>query len=97
MREDEEPKILCENVYPFESFEAQPKNIYIKLADKDTSAISRLKNYAKDHKGDVNICFYIESTKERFNVPEMMRLDGKRACIEGLEEMFGKDCVKAVY
>lgn len=97
MREDEEPKLLCENVYPFEGFEAHPKNIYIKLADKDTSAISRLKNYAKDHKGDVNVCFYIESTKERFNVPEMMRLDGKRACIEGLEEMFGKDCVKAVY
>lgn len=97
IREDEEPKLLCERVILLENIENPPKTVYIKILNKDNSEILKLKEHAKRFSGSVNVCLYIESTKERFNVPENMRVSGTKECIKDLKGLFGDDCVKAVF
>lgn len=97
LRDDEEPKLLCETAALLDTAEDLPKTVFIKIPQKDNSAIAKLKQTVKEFGGNVGVCFYIESTKERLNVPQEMRVSGSRECIERLAESFGKDSVKAVY
>ncbi len=97
IRDDEEPKILCEKATPIEGVENTPRTVFIKIPDKNPSAIEGLTKTAKEHPGTVNVCIYIESTKERFNVPDNLKVSGTQKCVSDLEKCFGKECVKAVF
>ncbi len=97
IREDEEPKLLLENVTPLEGFSAIPKTIFIKIPKKDNKEIEKLREHSKLFYGGVNVCIYIEETRERFNVPENMRLSGTPSCIDELKMLFGEECVKPVF
>ena len=97
IRDDEEPKILCEKATPIEGAENTPRTVFIKIPDKNSSAIEGLTKAAKEHPGTVNVCIYIESTKERFNVPDKLKVSGTQKCVSDLEKCFGKECVKAVF
>lgn len=97
IREDEEPKLLCEKVTPIDAMENIPKMIFIKIPDKNNDAILKIQSAASSFKGNVNVCFYIESTKERLNVPKELRLCGSNECILELKRLFGKENVKGTY
>jgi len=97
IREDEEPKLLCEKVIPIEAMENIPKTIYIKIQEKNKEMLSKLQNTVKSFRGDVNVCLYVETTKERLNVPENMRLSGTKECIAELKHAFGEENVKEIY
>ena len=97
LREDEEPKLLCEKVLGIEQIEDIPKTIFIKIPTKDKSAIEKLKNIAGSFSGKVSVCFYVEETKERFSVPDVLKLSGTGNCMKELKKCFGDDCVKGVF
>ncbi len=96
IREDEEPKLLCETVKPLESIGDTPKTIFIKIPQKDAASANSLKECSKKYPGGVNVCLYVEATKERFSVPANMRVSGTLECINDLKSIFGTDCVKEV-
>ncbi len=97
LREDEEPKLLCETVSLLDVAGELPKTVFIKLAEKDNAAIIKLKKVSNEFGGNVAVCFYIESTKERLGVPPELRVSGSGECIERLEAEFGKAAVRVVY
>ena len=97
IREDEEPKLLCERVSAIDNIEDIPKTIFIKIPTKDNSAIEKLKNISKNHSGDVAVCFYIEDTKERLYVPQNLKLSGTGDCMDELKKHFDEQCVKGVF
>ncbi len=97
LREDEEPKLLCETVSLLDTAEELPKTVFIRIPEKDNSAIIRLKETAKQFGGNVAVCFYIEATKERLNVPPELRVNGSGECLKRLAEIFGEESVKAVF
>lgn len=97
LREDEEPKLLCERAALLDTAQEPPKTVFIKIPEKNNNAVRELKKTADVFGGNVSVCFYVESTKERLNVPPELRVSGSEECIKRLSEVFGEDCVKAVY
>ncbi len=97
LREDEEPKLLCETVSRIENVESVPKTIFIKIPQKENSAIEKLKTVVASFKGDVSVCFYIEATKERISVPDALKLSGTDNCLRELKNSFGDESVKSVF
>ena len=95
-REDEEPKLLCERVIPIEGVEEIPQTVYIKIPEKNNEFLARFKTVVAKFRGSVNVCLYVESTKERLNVPESMRISATGACMTELKKLFGDDSVKGV-
>ncbi len=95
LRDDEEPKLICERAYDISDIRQMPKRVFIKIPEKDNSAIERLNACVKNFPGKVPVTFYIESTKERIDCPQVMNLSADDECMRMLSDCFGEENVKA--
>ena len=94
-RGDENGKILCDKVIPFDSI---PKDVWIKFSDKQAYIDAEKKLYSMIATSDGNdrVIIYCEAEKIKKFLPMSMTLKGDEETITGLKNVFGNENVKVV-
>ncbi len=94
-RGDENAKVLCERVVPFDSI---PKDIWIKFSDKQSYINSEKQLYSMVSASDGNdrVVIYCEAEKAKKYLPLSMTIRGDENTISCLKNKFGDQNVKVV-
>ena len=96
IREDEEPKILCEDILPLEKIDSSKVFLRVESAEKLKEAIPALKVLLMPYRGSSPLYVYAEKEKQKFRMGKEMWLDIESDGIDMLKERFGENNVKVV-
>jgi DNA polymerase-3 subunit alpha len=102
-REDETPKLLCDELLPLADVrpppEAKPareakelkgtKKIFIKIPPGAEDLLSRAKPVFRRHAGETPVCAYFERTKKTALAERALWVSASAACLEELRAHFG--------
>lgn len=96
LKEDEEPKILCEDIQPLELMNSS--KVYIKVEDKAKAnmIVKPLKVLLSQYKGDSPVYVFAEKEKASFRLNRDMWVNLETDVIDFLISKFGKENVKVV-
>lgn len=96
LKEDELPKIICENIYSLEKVDNE--KIYIAIEDYgDIYALKNsLKNIAEDYSGMNPIFVYTRKDKKSYRLSKEYWLDLGKISIKDLKDIFGDKNVKII-
>lgn len=95
-KEDEEPKLLCEEIKPLENVNSD--KVYIKVDDKEKAmAIGKaLKVLVEPYKGDSAVYIFAAKERQSFRMNREGWVDTNTEVISILKEKFGDENVKVV-
>ena len=96
IREDEEPKILCEDILPLEKIDSSKVFLRVESAEKLKEAIPALKVLLMPYRGSSPLYVYAEKQKQKFRMGKEMWIDIESDGIDMLKERFGESNVKVV-
>jgi len=96
IREDEQPKIICDTVQLLDNINLDKKTVYIKLKTKDKETMSAVMNVLSSVKGDSGVCLFFEDTGERLTAPENLNCRADNDALFRLRAAFGDENVKVV-
>ena len=96
LREDEEPKIICETVQFLDNIKIDSKTVYIKLKARTKESMAAVMNVLSEIKGESSVCLYFEDTKERLTAPSNLNCRSDEQAVMRLQAAFGDDNVKVV-
>lgn len=91
-REDEDPKILCETVTSIDNVVSQ--KLFIKIKTYSEEQINLIKKIAKESKGNVPICIYVEDTKKKLMASNKYWISAREEQIKKFNDSFGAENVK---
>lgn len=94
VREDEAPKLMCEQIVPYEVFCSRPKVLYLKLTAQNEHLWNDVKAKLLSHHGDTPIKVYFEKDNSVRNVSKDLFCTLDDALIADLEVVLGENCVK---
>ena len=104
IREDEEPKLLCEKAVPLDKTELPQtenidkirdrKTLYIRMGTYDDSVLKMAVRVLEGHKGETPVCFYISDTKKKMYAPKNCWIDENSSVIDDICAIFGDNNVK---
>ncbi len=95
LREDEEPKILCDQVIPLTS--SINRKLYLKIAKNRKIDISRqISPILRKYKGDIPVILYLEASGKQNLANRELWIRQDKELIEELSRLLGKECVKLV-
>lgn len=93
LREDEEPKIICNEIEPLAVDKSQ--KLYIKIDSKKGSNIQNsICDVLKKYKGNIPVYFYVESTKNTYRSKPDLWIRKDSGLLQELSSMLGEKCVK---
>ena len=94
LREDEEPKIICNSI---EEFELPIEKMYLKITkDKEENVDSLVLPLLKKNFGETSVFLYYEEIKVTKVVPKEMSVKVTDKLIKDLEGILGEGSVKCV-
>jgi len=104
LREDEEPKVICEQVEAFERSNINKQEIkhvksklYLKITkDKSNAIVTEISNVLKKYKGDIPVYLYYEPTNKKFLADNSLWVRNDKDLIFELSKILGETCVKMV-
>lgn len=93
VKEEENPKIICEEVEPLKKVKLS--KLYIKI-DENTEKIyvDKLNSLLRYFNGNTPVCLYYEETGEKKDLDYKFRVDPNYCLIEELKQRFGENNVK---
>lgn len=102
LREDEAPKLMCEQIIPFEKYCAEHANaatprarvLYIKLCAGRENLWGGVKEALQKHRGDTAVRVYFEQSGEVRTVSKDLFCSGDDALMLDLINILGENCVK---
>ena len=103
IREDEEPKILCESLVNLDSvnipekpasIDTSKRTLFIRMGTQDDTVLKMAAELLKTHRGNTPVCFYISDTKKRLYAPGNCFIDEKSGIIDDISAIFGENNVK---
>ncbi|HZJ57396.1 MAG TPA: DNA polymerase III subunit alpha [Clostridia bacterium] len=95
LREEEEPKILCDRVIPLTS--SLNKKLYLKIGtDSRINISNQLNPILKRYSGSIPVILYIESIKQRSLADRELWVNEDRGLLTELSNLLGNGCVKLV-
>lgn len=96
IREDEGPKILCEDINVLEKVDSS--KVYIRLEDKEKlmSIKEPLKILISKYKGETPLYIFTNKEKQQYRMSREMWIDKDSDIISILEQKFGKENIKIV-
>lgn len=95
LREDEEPKVLCNSVEPVVSNKGQ--KLYIKISsDKGPGIQNEVCQVLKRYKGSIPVYLYMESANKTFRSKPDLWIRRDPDLLKELSGMLGEKCVKMV-
>ncbi|MDD3465249.1 MAG: DNA polymerase III subunit alpha [Candidatus Cloacimonetes bacterium] len=95
LREDEAPKIICNEVETLTNH--MSKKLYIMIqSDKDPNVQNEIKRILKKYKGNIPVYLYMESTKKTFRSSPNLWIRKDSGLLRELSSILGEKCVKMV-
>ena len=94
LREEEEPKIICEKITPLKSFKSG--KLYIKISsEKSLNTFDKLKRIFAKYSGDSPVYIYIEREDKVVMADRNLWVDiGNEQLLNELKNIVGENCVK---
>ena len=104
IREDEEPKFLCNSAEPIESAltraaqqkQNKPKILYIQLETRNEQTLRSVTEALAPYQGDMEVRLFFRDTRKQTRVPRRYYFNGVPSAAEDLKEIFGAENVKIV-
>lgn len=106
LKEDEEPKIIAENIVPLteekvnmiierkKPFLKRSRKMYLKLRNRDKAIMSRIKEILQKRKGSTPVYLYIESEKVKLLADKGLWVEIDEEMIRELKKVIGEDAIK---
>ncbi|MFY9296127.1 MAG: DNA polymerase III subunit alpha [Caldicoprobacterales bacterium] len=95
LREDEEPKILCDQIVPLTS--SVNRKLYLKIAkDKRIDISQQISPILRKYKGNIPVILYIEASGMKSLANRELWIRQDRQLIEELSDVLGEECVRLV-
>lgn len=96
IREDEEPKILCEEIQPLQKV-IMTKKLYLKISQgMDPGIYENIKPILKRYSGNVPVYVYWEEYKKKDLTDREYWITDTPSLFDELNDFLGKECVKMV-
>ncbi len=93
MREEEEPKILCEEISLLK-YEHEGPKLYIKVTSKLDERLAQVKKKLQFFNGDTPVYVFFEDTKELHMAPKAMWVSLNDILLNELKDILGEKCIK---
>ncbi len=106
LKEDEEPKIIAENIVPLteekvnmiisrkKPFLKRARKVYLKLRNRDKALMGRIRQILQKNKGTTPVYLYIESEKLKLLADKDLWVDIDEEMINELKKVIGGDSIK---
>ena len=96
LKEDEEPKILCEDIQPLELIDSS--KVYIKVEDREKAnmIVKPLRVLLSQYKGDSPVYIFAAKEKAAFRLSRDLWVDLDKGVLDFLISKFGEENVKVV-
>lgn len=97
IKEDEEPKLICESIEPLEKVNSD--KLYIRVDDlqKAKEMKSKLIEIVNEYKGDSAIYVFTSKDRKSYRMPREIWVNLNTDVVFELKKVFGEDNVKVVY
>ncbi len=97
IREDEQPKILCETVIPIKNnSDLKEKKLYIKIKKQNSKLIDEITKITKPFNGNTPMYIYCEETKSVVKAPKEMWVTLNKTLLKELKDTIGEESIKIV-
>lgn len=95
IRDDEEPKVIADEILPLEGFLLKCKNsdLCVRVKSDNKQSVSNIKEYALANQGDKNLYFYFMDTKKMFLLKGINGFKITEENVRGLQDLIGGDNV----
>lgn len=99
LKEDEDAKLICEEIIPFDKMKDLRKQynqkLYLKIpaSEEKFEVIEKVKEILKTSKGTIPVIIYIEATKETMKASKNLWINPKEDLIFKLKQVLGKENV----
>ncbi len=94
LREDEAPKLMCEQIIPYESYNVSQKTLYLKIESGNENIWDKIRPVLEKYKGDSEVRVFFEKTKEVKIVSKELFCTLNDALKAELINILGENCVK---
>lgn len=95
VREDDEPKLLCQNITPLKLVKKQ-KKIYLRVNNKDDIYIKNITPKLKFFNGSTPVYIYLKNEDKIISTPKDLWININDAIIDELKSALGEDNVRIV-
>ena len=94
LREDEEPKIICNEVEPLTN---EKSKLYLKIrSDMQPGIQNRIYEVLQKYKGNIPVYLYMESINKTFRSKPELWIRRDSELIKELSGLLGENCVKMI-
>ena len=96
IKEDEEPKLICESIEPLEKINSD--KVYIRVDDLQMAKFmkSQLVNITSQYKGDSALYVFTANDRKNYRMPRNMWVNLNSEVLFELKKIFGESNVKIV-
>ena len=96
IKEDEEPKLICESIEPLEKINSDKLYIRVENLQKAKEMKPQLINIVKEYKGDSALYVFTSNDRKNYRMPREMWVDLNTEVVFELKKIFGDENVKVV-
>lgn len=96
IKEDEEPKLICESIEPLEKINSEKLYIRVDNLQKAKEMKSTLINIVSEYKGSSALYVFTSDDRKNYRMPREMWVDLNTEVVFELKKVFGDDNVKVV-
>ena len=96
IKEDELPKVICENIQGLEKVNSEKIYIRVKNKTEVNLAISELKKIREGHEGNTTIYLFDAENKQKYRLSNDIWVELDDEIIEILKDKYGEDNVKVI-
>lgn len=94
LREDEAPKLVCEQIIPYAQMAQRPKILYLKFEPAAEHLWSAVKAVLQENRGDIPVSVYFTRTGDVRRVQSELNCSCSDAMLKRLTDILGPSCIK---
>ncbi|WP_434302401.1 DNA polymerase III subunit alpha [Clostridium botulinum] len=94
LREDEQPKLICEFMEPLVKINSEKLYILVEEKKDIKLKLQEIKGVFLQHKGNIPVYFCTNKERKKFRIDRELWVNGSRELMDNLRNMFGENNVK---
>ncbi|MHB9946777.1 DNA polymerase III subunit alpha [Clostridium botulinum] len=94
LREDEQPKLICEFMEPLVKINSEKLYILVEEKKDIKLKLQEIKGVFLQHKGNIPVYFCTNKERKKFRIDRELWVNGSRELMDSLRNMFGENNVK---
>ncbi len=94
LREDEQPKLICEFMEPLVKINSEKLYILVEEKKDIKLKLQEIKGVFLQHKGNIPVYFCTNKERKKFRIDRELWVNESRELMDNLRNMFGENNVK---